>query len=285
MNYRGVLVIKSKEKISAKVSNTHPGYALRPIQAAGKDIPVSAALRNPVMVPRKVEPLERTKAATLSADIINEFVRKSSQVMKNHPVNIKRREQGKHEANIILTRDAGDRIPKLYNFSKVYGTKWACFAEMPVERGISQLSGMEIIPMPEPGPDPRKNYMVWAQTLFRNLQFYDAMYIHLKGPDIFAHIGDYEGKIKSIEDIDRYFFGTILKRIDIQNTIIVITCDHTTSCDLKAHTEHPVPLTVIGPDIVPDNVSGFWESSCAQGSIKNINAINLMPRLIRMMKR
>ena len=76
-----------------------------------------------------------------------------------------------------------------------------------------------------------------------------------------------------------------MKRVDLQNTIIVITCDHTTSCDERSHTEHPVPLTVAGPDIFPDNVPGFWEKACAQGAIKMIKAIDLMPWLIKMMKR
>lgn len=285
MNYRGVLVIKSKSKLSAKISNTHPGYAVRSISALRGDVPISAAVSQPDMTLHTAAPLEHTKEAALAADIVNEFIKRSSQVLQNHPVNLQRKASGLLPANIILTRDAGDAIPKLYNFSKVYGVKWASFAEMPVERGISQLSGMEIIAMPEPSPDLKRNYYVWAQTLIKNLPFYDAMYIHLKGPDVFAHVGDYRGKIKSIEEIDKYFFEPILKRVDLQNTIIVITCDHTTSSTMRVHTENPVPITIAGPDIVPDNVPGFWENACALGSIKSISAVNLMPGLIKMVKR
>lgn len=283
--YRGVLVIKSKEKLSPKITNTHPGYILRPMTSIYGEVPLSEAITNPSSKLQKVVPLAPTKEAIFTADVVNEFIKKSAEVLKNNPLNIKRQAQKKSPANVILTRDAGDRLPKLYNFSKTYGVKWACFAEMPVEKGIAQLSGMDIIPMPEPDADPRKNYWIWAQTLIKNIQFYDALYVHLKGPDVFAHIGDYQGKIKSIEDIDKFFFEQIIKRIDMENTIIVITCDHATSSEKKAHVENPVPVVVAGPGIFPDNVSGFWESACAKGAIKTIRAIDLMPMLMRTLKR
>ncbi|MDD5182148.1 MAG: alkaline phosphatase family protein [Candidatus Nanoarchaeia archaeon] len=283
--YRGVLVIKSKEKLSPKITNTHPGYIVRPMTSIYGEVPVSSAVANPDMVMRKVIPMERTKEAAFTAEVVNEFIKKSAEVLKNHPLNIERKAQKKAPANIIITRDAGDRLPKLFSFSKTYDVHWACFAEMPVEKGIAQLSGMELIPMPEASGDVRKDYWIWAQTLIKNIQLYDAVYVHLKGPDIFAHMGDYQGKIQSIENIDKYFFEPVLKRIDLQNTIIVVTCDHTTSCESKSHTDAPVPLTIAGPDIFPDNVSGFSERSCANGAMKSIRAMDLMPMLMKFVKR
>jgi 2,3-bisphosphoglycerate-independent phosphoglycerate mutase len=144
---------------------------------------------------------------------------------------------------------------------------------------------MDIIPMPERSDNAQKDYWIWAQTLIKNIQFYDAIYVHLKGPDVFSHKGDYEGKIKSIEDIDKFFFEPLLKRIDMRNTMIAVTCDHATSSESKAHTDLPVPLSVSGPDIFPDNVSGFSESSCANGALKLMRGIDLMPKLMRQMKR
>lgn len=281
--YRGVLVIKSKEKLSAKITNTHPGYVLRPVSSTSGDIMLSSAVTSHSTKLQKVIPLEHTKEAVLTAELVNEFIKKSAEVLKNNPVNLDRESKGKSPANIVITRDAGDRLPKLFNLYKTYGFKWGCFAEMPVEKGIAQLSGMEIIPMPEPSEDTKNNYWVWAQTAIKNIQFYDALYIHLKGPDIFAHVGDYKGKISSIETIDKYFFEPLLKRIDMQNTMIAITCDHATSCEQKSHVDAPVPLTIAGPDIFPDNVQGFWESACANGAIKMIRGIELMPMLMRLM--
>jgi 2,3-bisphosphoglycerate-independent phosphoglycerate mutase len=94
-----------------------------------------------------------------------------------------------------------------------------------------------------------------------------------------------EDKKRILEDIDKYFFGSLLEWIDLRNTIIVVTCDHTTSCEQKAHTADPVPLVVVGPNIVPDNVAGFNERVCVQGALKRVSAISLMPALVKLANR
>ncbi|MEM4264060.1 MAG: phosphoglycerate mutase, partial [Candidatus Woesearchaeota archaeon] len=179
MKYRGVLVLKSKQKLSAKITNTHPGYALKPVISTHGSIQLSTALLHSEKKLQKSVPLERTKEASFTSELLNEFIKKSAEVLNNHPVNIERKAQGKEPANVILTRDAGDRLPNLFNLCKTYGLKWGCFAEMPVERGIAHLSGMEIIPLPERGNNPEKYYWIWAQTVIKNMQFYDALYIHV----------------------------------------------------------------------------------------------------------
>lgn len=284
--YRGVLIIKSKHKLSSRVSNTHPGYMVEYLQTAeDKGIPISAAVVKPDMKWHKSVPLESTKAAALSARLVNEFIEKSKTVLEKHPVNLHRISKGLKPANIVLTRDAGVGIPKLFDFFKVYNMRWACFADMPVERGISQLSGMQVIPLPEITKDVENDMKIRAQCLLKNFNFYDAIYIHLKGPDPYAHTGDLKGKIRAIEAVDKYFLGEVLDGIDLKNTIIVVTCDHTTSCEQRAHTADPVPLTITGPYIVPDNVPGFNEKACAQGSLKYFKAIDLMPMLVKLARR
>lgn len=284
--YRGVLVLRSRNKLSARVTNTHPGYVQQMMETSATDtVFLSRAITNPNMILRKVIPMVKNSEATFTANLMNEFIEKSHQLLNKHQVNVERTEKGLPPANIILTRDAGDRLPRLYNFPKTYDMKWACFSDMPVERGIAQLSGMQIIPIPEPSSDMGKDMYIRAITLLKNMELYDAFYIHLKGPDIYAHVGDYNGKIKSIEEIDNYFFGSIIGDLDMENTIIVITSDHTTSSVLKAHTENPVPLTIAGAGIIPDGVQSFNETECIKGSLKHFEAINLMPTIVKWARR
>ena len=284
--YRGVLIIESNSALSPRISNTHPGYVMEYLQMAKeKGVPMSAALVKPDMHFYPCKPLIPTKEAATAAKLVNEFIEESSMVLEKHPINIERISKGLKPANIILTRDAGIEIPKLFNFSKVYKMNWACLADMPVERGIGQLAGMQIIPIPESTGNAKEDMYIRAQTVLKNISFYDAAYIHLKGPDPYAHVGDVQGKIKAIEDIDKYFFGSLLEWLDLRNTVIVVTCDHTTSCEQKAHTADPVPLVVVGPNIVPDNVAGFNERLCVQGALKRVSAINLMPALVKLVNR
>ncbi|MCD6575875.1 MAG: phosphoglycerate mutase [Nanoarchaeota archaeon] len=287
--YRGVLVIKSREELSPKISNTHPAYKLHFFDVTWsrdgfiKSIPLSEALSEPVLKLQKCVPLEKSKAAATSARLVNEFIEKSRLVLETHPINKRRVKEGKPPANIVLVRDAGTALPKLYNLSKTFGVRWASFVDMPVERGIAQLTGMDVIPIPPLSGDARKDMTIRVLTLLKNLNFYDAFYIHLKGPDEFAHLKDIEGKIKSIEAIDEYFFRPLLKNIDLMNTIVVVTCDHTTSTEKGIHTNDPVPITIFGSGL-PDHIPEFSEKSCSKGSLGSTDGRRLMGYLMKLIK-
>ena len=202
VDYRGSLIIKqNKEPRSAKISNTHPGYNLQYFETVWSKegpsvgIPLSFANKVPIMKMISSIPLDRTKSSATSAALVNEFIQKSRFVLENHYVNKKRIANKKPPANILLTRNAGNKIPPLYNLTQVHGLRWACFADMPVERGICQLCGMQTIPLPELSAETAeanvaKDMYIRAATLIKNLQLYDAFYIHLKGPDPYAHRGD-----------------------------------------------------------------------------------------------
>jgi len=287
--YRGVLVIKSKEKLSSNITNTHPGYMLHLLDVYWsrggeiKSVPLSGAVKKSSLKLQKCEPLDNSKSAATSARLVNEFIEKSRKVLENHPINKRRIAQGKPPANIILVRDAGTRFPKLYNLSKTFNTRWACFVDMPVERGIAQLSGMDIIPIPPPSENAKRDMEIRVLSLLKNYNLYDAFYIHLKGPDVFSHLGDIEGKVKSIETIDKYFIRPLLKNVDLMNTIIVVTCDHTTSTSKGVHTEDPVPVTIFGAGL-PDSVSKFSEKDCKKGSLGLISSRSLMGYLMKLIK-
>src|SRR5207253_8277091 len=136
---------------------------------------------------------------------------------------------GKLPANLILTRDGGDHIPGLEPIKKRFGPAWGCFVEMPVERGISLLLGMDEIPAPRlNGSD--QALASWAALAAEALDGYDALYVHIKGPDVPAHDGRFVDKRDVISAIDRAFFGDVLGRLDLRKTVIAVLADHATSC-------------------------------------------------------
>lgn len=288
--FRGVLVIRSKKKLSGRISNTHPGYELRVLDIFWdrggeiKYVPLSEAIREPLMEVKECVPVDKKKSAARSARLVNEFIEKSKYVLETHKINRNRISEGKPPANIVLTRNAGNRIPRLYNMNKVHGIKWACFVDMPVERGIAQLAGMDILPIPSPTEDIENDMKIRVLTLLRNIHLYDAFYIHIKGPDNFGHLGDLEGKIKCLEDIDKYFFERLLKDVDLENTVIVVTSDHTTSTEFKVHTEDPVPVVIFGIG-APDQITRMSEKESVRGKLGNVNIRNLMSFVVRHTKK
>lgn len=268
--HRAVLVIKAKQRLSAGISNTDPAYRMRKgIAEALKDYPKI------VMESQALE-----KGAELSAELLNEFTKKSQDVLDNHIVNKKREKEGKLKANAVISRDAGNEIPKLYSISRKYGKKWAILADMPLEIGIGKLCGMKVIDLPLP-TFTKKDFPVRVRKTLSAMKKFDCLYIHLKGPDLFGHDGDFEGKKKSIEEIDKYYFKPLLKKINLKNTIIVVTGDHATPCISKAHSTDAVPIVIAGGNIKPDNVQKFNETECAKGSLGALKGLEVMSKIIK----
>ncbi|MCA1726174.1 MAG: hypothetical protein LC722_00490 [Actinobacteria bacterium] len=201
VEHRGALVLRGAEPLSAEVSNTDPAYV--------KQGSLGVALETFPNVVAWSEPLEDGDAARRSADLTNEFVQRSAELLDRSEINAARRAAGRLPANLILTRDAGDHVPQLTPIQKRFGPSWGCFVEMPVERGISLLLGMSPVEAPLLGED-RERYAAWASLAADALGGFDALYIHIKGPDVPAHDGRALDKRDVIEAIDEAFFGTVL---------------------------------------------------------------------------
>lgn len=267
--HRAVLVIEADEKLSANVSNTDPAYRM-------KD-GIAEALKE---YPKKVmesKPLER--GAELSAELLNEFTKKSQEVLEQCGANKKRESDGKLKGNVILSRDAGNEVPKLYNISEKYGKKWGILADMPLEIGIGKLCGMDAIKLSLP-MFTKEDYPERVKKTISAMKNHDCLYIHLKGPDLFGHDGDFYGKKKSIEEIDHYYFKPLLEKIDLNDTMIVVTGDHATPCVNKAHSEDPVPILITGGSVKADDVKKFNEVDCKNGALGELKGLEVMPKVM-----
>ncbi len=277
VGHRGVLVIRKNGKLNAGVTNTDPAYEKEGVYGVAKP-----TFEKIVLECKPTEGNEKDKAACDAARLTNEFVEKSSSVLNTSSVNKRRVEQKKLPGNLILTRDGGDRLPKFPDINKKFGLKFGCFVEMPVEKGIALLTGMSIVKLPLPTGDAKKDYPLRAEKAIEALKKYDALYIHIKGPDEPAHDGNFKKKIESIEDIDKYFFGNLLPNIDLKSTLLTITADHSTPCKLKAHSDDPVPLLICGGSVKEgDGMDGFGETNARKGSLGELKGHELMKVFIQ----
>jgi 2,3-bisphosphoglycerate-independent phosphoglycerate mutase len=281
VEHRGALVIRTADgsSLSANVSNTDPAYR--------REGHLGVALETFEPVVATCEPLDGSDGARRSAELTNAFVEGSARILDASEVNARRRAEGALPANVILTRDGGDRRPDLQPIEDRFGMRWGCFVEMPVERGISAALGMEPVPAPrlDPagfGPAAEDRYAEWAALSAEALGSFQALYVHLKGPDVPAHDGRAEDKRDVISAIDRAFFGEVLGRIDSARTIVAVTADHATSCVRKAHTADPVPLLVSGTGVTPDGTPAFGENTCAAGALGQLRGIEILPRLAQL---
>jgi 2,3-bisphosphoglycerate-independent phosphoglycerate mutase len=275
IEHRGALVIHPTSGVlSANVTNTDPAYR--------REGNLGVALETFDRVVVTAEPLDDTDEATRAAELTNAFVEGSATILDASDINVGRRSEGRLAANVILTRDGGDHRPRLQPIRDRFGWGWGCFVEMPVERGIAFALGMDTVDAPRLdlagfGDAAESGYAAWAQLAADALTGYQALYVHIKGPDVPAHDGRAEDKRDVITAIDRAFIGEVLDRIDLGRTVVGVLADHATSCLRKAHTADPVPLVLAGGAFTSDGSTTYGEHACADGSLGELLGIEVLP--------
>ena len=265
ISYRGVLVIRGEEPLSAAISNTDPAYA----RVAGFGAAKEPSGTDHVL---RCVPESKEEGAIRAAKLVNEFTQKAQQVLDSSEVNAERVREGKLPANLVLLRDAGDHLPNPMPFEKKYGMTGTALVEMPAEVGIAKLLGMKMVPIKE-----RKDMLEKARLFSTELKDGTVVYVHIKGPDEFGHDGDARGKKRNIESIDREFFSTALGHID--DSTIAVSCDHATPCTLKRHSADPVPLLVSGS--VGGDGRRFSEANGVLGSLGHLRGRDVLGSVVR----
>ncbi|HEV2226934.1 MAG TPA: alkaline phosphatase family protein [Nitrososphaerales archaeon] len=265
VSYRGVLVIRARGDLSAEISNTDPAYArVGGFGAAKKTSGPENILQ--------CTPEARTSAAAKAAKLVNEFTKKSFEILQASGVNRERVRQGKLPANCILLRDAGDHYPKLPSFEKKYHMSGTALVEMPAEVGIAKILGMKMVKIRD-----RHDMKEKASLFSTELTDGNVVYVHIKGPDEFGHDGDAVGKKKSIESIDRDFFSVAVR--NLENTRLAVSCDHATPCTLKMHSADPVPLLITGGS--RGEGRRFTERNASHGSLGSLKGKDVLTTVLR----
>ena len=262
VGHRAVMVFRANEhKFSSEISNFDPAYV-----RTGK-ISIAQPGAKEYDIP-KCDPLDDSPEAAKSAALVNEFGFKTRQALDSHPVNLQRRKQGKRPANFVLMRDAGTSRPIVQGFREKWGLKAAMIADLPAELGIGRLLGMDVREIP-PGTS-LEDYRRRAELVLRLAGEYDFVYVHLKGPDEPGHDGLYDLKKQRIEEIDAGFFSHLRIAAKLQRTILCVTCDHSTPCEDRGHSDDPVPVLVAGGSMKPDGSTRFTETNASAGRFEKL---------------
>ncbi|RLF01247.1 MAG: phosphonopyruvate decarboxylase [Thermoprotei archaeon] len=278
IGHRAVVIIGSRSlNLSGNVSNTDPAYVKKGL--------ISVAAKSYEMKVSKCEPLDDTPEASRTARLTNIFTRKAIQILDEHPLNLRREREGRLKANAVLLRDSGDRLPRVEPIGTKFNRSFSAIVEMPVEKGIARLLEMRVAEAPPPTGVRAKDYAIRLEATLRLLKENDVVYVHLKGPDEPGHDGDFQGKVKALEDIDKYLVIPLLGRIDLDSTAILVTSDHSTPWTLRTHSDAPVPVLLYVPGVKGDGFNKFCEENCAKGSLGLIeHGWLLLPKVFEVMK-
>jgi 2,3-bisphosphoglycerate-independent phosphoglycerate mutase len=194
-------------------------------------------------------------ASQRTAALFNEWIAKATAVIADqHPAN-------------GMTMRGFSTDPGLPKYNEVYGLKAGAIAIYPMYRGVASLVGMDVI------QHDAHNVAEEFETVAANWNAYDFFFVHVKYTDSRGEDGDFDAKAKVIEEVDL----ALPKLLALKPDVLLITGDHSTPSQLKAHSGHPVPLLLHAPATVRrDRNAGFGERECARGGLGTIAAADIM---------
>ena len=168
------------------------------------------------------------------------------------------------KANMLLLRGYSTfrRYPYL---SERFGLNALAIATYPMYRGIARLLGMVIGPQ----PDSLKGEIM---ALRENYGKYDFFFVHVKATDSRGEDGNFDAKVKVIEEVD----SLVPMVTDLKPDVLVITGDHSTPAALASHSWHPLPVLLCSATARPDRVKLFGERDCISGGLGRMPTVHLM---------
>jgi len=274
VGHRAVLVFHSKDRrFSSNISNFDPAYVKH------GNVSIAQAGKGSYDLPQ-CEPLDNSEAAVTSAALVNEFGFKARGILDRNPVNQSRRREGKLPANFVLMRDAGISRPQVETLTERWGLKASMIADLPAELGIGKVLGMDNRQL-KPGAS-LDAYRERARLVVELSRAYGFVYVHLKGPDEPGHDGLLIEKTRRIEEIDSGFFEPLIAN-GLGESVLCVTCDHSTPWRDKGHSSDPVPVLVNGGQVEPDGSTRFTEVNAAKGRLGTLGqGSRLMPKLVQL---
>jgi len=207
--------------------------------------------QQPGVAPKVVTALE--PEATSLADVANKFIGEAKKILAEQ-----------YPANMVLLRGFSHR-PELPSMADVYKLKPAAIAVYPMYKGLARLIGMEIL---KTGTNIDGEFV----TLRQNYADHDFFFLHVKWLDSAGEDGDFDRKVKVIEEFDR-----ALPRVKgMEPDVLVVTGDHSTPAVLSGHSWHPVPVLLYSKWCRPDGADEFSESACLGGGLGHFPATQIM---------
>lgn len=222
--------------------------------------------------------------AQQTADLLNDLILKSQEVLANAPLNIARRAEGKDEADCIWPWGGGYR-PQMKTLQEMYPQikRGDVISAVDLIRGIGHYAGLHNIIVPGATGLADTNYEGKAQAAIDALRNDDFVFVHVEASDEAGHDGDLELKLRTIENLDSRMVGPIYNEVSKwdEPVCIALMPDHPTPVEIRTHMKEPVPFAVWYPGIEPDNVKTYSEVSCVNGSYGMLHLTEFMDMFMK----
>ncbi len=193
---------------------------------------------------KPLDPKPLSSEAARTVELVGQFLNQVKNVLSDQS-----------PANMVLLRGFSEK-PNWPTIKKSFGLKSAAVAAYPMYRGLAKLLGMDLL---ETGKTIQEEF----NTSEKNWDKFDFFFLHVKGSDSAGEDGDFDRKVKIIEELD----NEISRLKGLNPDVIIVTGDHSTPAVMKFHSWHPVPILIYSKFCRPDNVKSFGERACITGGL------------------
>ena len=271
IQYRHLLVIKGGNKhIDCAPPHDHPNEEWRLLLVQPESVASGFAADN------RLSPQQ-------TADLINELILRSQELLPQHPYNIEKARRGERQANSIWPWSGGYR-PSMQTLMEQYPEikNGSVISAVDLIQGIGRYAGLKIIKVPGATGLANTNYEGKAQAAIDALQKDDFVFVHVEATDEAGHDGDLDLKLRAINYLDQRLIRPIIEATEKMDepVCVAILPDHPTPVELRIHINEPVPFIIWHKGITPDDVQQYDEVSCVSGSYGLLKLDEFMKTLI-----
>ncbi len=199
-------------------------------------------------------PVARDDASKRTAEVAALFIAEAKNLLAGEP-----------KAN-GLTMRGFSAAPSIDSYEEVYGLRAAAIAVYPMYKGLAQLVGMEVVGTPGTLEEE-------IDVLAKAWADHDFFFVHFKYTDSRGEDGDFDAKVKMIEQFD----AIVPRVMALKPTVLIVTGDHSTPARLASHSWHPVPALLVADTCRPDGLTAFGEHEALRGGLGHFPGVYLMP--------
>jgi len=256
----------------------YPGVSYRHIcHLKGQKDTLSATCTPPHDIPDK--PITEFLPHGLGNSPLLDLMRRSEAVLRDHPVNVKRRARGDIPATMVWLFWGSGKVPDMPSFKQVNGLDAAMTSAVDLLQGLAQMAGMEVLDIPGVTDGLDNDYTAQATGALHALDKHDLVVIHIEAPDEAGHSGSIDDKVEAIQRVDREVVGQ-LRSWQGDALRLLVMPDHPTPIKARTHVAEPVPFILWGVGFTANGAKRFTESEAKSTGLFIEEGCNIMSRLI-----
>jgi 2,3-bisphosphoglycerate-independent phosphoglycerate mutase len=270
------LIADLNEKLGGDNIRFYPGISYRHIlKLKGHEDALEAICTPPHDIPER--PADKFLPRGRGSDILRELMGRSEAVLRNHPVNEKRRARGEIPATTIWLFWGSGQLPEMPPFQQVYGLSAALTSGVDLLKGLGKMMGMEVLNIGGVTDGLDNDFAAQAQGAIEALGDNDLVVIHIEAPDEAAHAGSVDEKIEAIQRVDKEVVGRLRSTDDLR---LLVMPDHPTPIKTRTHSPEPVPFLLWGGGFEPNGARRLTEAEAKNTGLFIEEGYKIMGKLV-----